>query len=300
MSGIVLDIQRCSLHDGPGVRTTVFLKGCPLRCRWCHNPESQAAQPVLLWNQARCTTCSACVAACPHGCHQVVDGVHRLDRDACTACGACVAACPEDALEVKGRRMAVAEVMAVVERDRAYYQRSGGGLTISGGEPLAQACFSAALLTAARAAGIHTCVESSGAMAVDRYRELLPLVDHWLIDCKGGDEARHREHTGLGNATILANLALLHDAGAQVTVRCPLVPGLNDGDDDLRFIAGLRRRLPRLAGIEIMPYHAMGNAKARRAGLAVALEQPDATAADRQRWRQRLAEFGEAEVLVPA
>ena len=290
--GIVLDVLRCSVHDGPGIRTTVFFKGCPLSCIWCHNPESQSREPVLAFNAQKCVCCGACAEACAGGVHEVTAQGHVVDRARCIACGRCVAACPAGALEIKGRAMTVDEVMAVVKKDMEYYRASGGGITLSGGEPMAQPGFATEIASEARRREIHTVLETSGMAPAERYREIQPWIDLVLFDYKGTDPELHARHTGVSNVRILENLDLLYRAGARIQLRCPLVPGLNDGDEHLEGIAALGRRYPNLAGIELMPYHNMGNEKARRAGVPVALDQPNADPADRERWLKRLEELG--------
>lgn len=290
--GIVLDILRCSLHDGPGIRTTVFLKGCPLSCLWCHNPESQAPVPVLSLNPDRCCRCGACAQACDNQCHVVDDKQHHIDRSKCIVCGKCASACPSAALEIKGRAISVAEIIAEVKKDADYYRHSGGGVTLSGGEPMLQFEFTLALAKAARDAGVHVALETSGVAPADRYRQMLPHVDLFLYDYKGTNPDLHRRHTGVDNRLILSNLEMLYAAGAAIIMRCPMVPDINDTDEHLAAIAALINRYPKLQGVEIMSYHRMGNEKARRAGLPVALDLPNADAAQKERWRSRLARYG--------
>jgi len=296
--GVVLDILRGSLHDGPGIRTTVFLKGCPLTCLWCHNPESQDREPVLMYQDARCTRCGACVRACPLAVHAVSARNHHLDRTRCTACGRCASACPAQALEIKGRTLTVAQVMAEVVQDADYYRATGGGLTLSGGEPMLQIAFTAALLQAARERQIHTVLETCGWAPADAYVRVQPLVDLFLFDWKGADSTRHATQTGVPNEPIRRNLDLLARAGARIQLRCPLVPGINDSEADLACIALLSRTYSALVGVEIMPYHHMGNEKARRVGLDVRLDQPDAEAQTKAAWRKRLQALGCCDVLL--
>lgn len=269
--GMVLSIDRCSLHDGPGIRTTVFLKGCPLHCLWCHNPESIARQPELLYMRDRCTACGACARVCPHGCHTVENGTHTLDRASCVTCGKCADACPAGALEIKGHPMDASEVLAEVLKDRAYYEESGGGMTISGGEPMAQFAFTHELLSMARREGIHTCIETSGMAPLERYLDIAPLVSLFLIDWKETDPQLHVQWTGSDNAHIRTVITTLDTAGARILLRCPLVPSCNDRQDHLDGIAALANSLSHVEGIEVMPYHPMGASKSARLGKAYPL-----------------------------
>lgn len=248
--GMVFDIQRFALHDGPGIRTTVFMKGCPLRCIWCHNPESWSARPQLSF---RADLAGGRPRPAP------VSSVAEMERLA--------ASDPAGALTVIGRRMSVDEVMGQVLRDADYYAGSGGGLTLSGGEPLAQPGFAGALLHTAHAQGIHTCLDTSG-FAPRRVVEAVAAdVDLFLYDYKATDPARHRELTGAGRERIVENLDWLYGEGAHVVLRCPLVPGVNDSADHLVGIAALSARYPALEAVEVLPYHAMGRDKAERLGL---------------------------------
>jgi glycyl-radical enzyme activating protein len=288
--GIVFDLQRFALHDGPGIRTTVFLKGCPLRCVWCHNPESQLAKPQHSFDYNLCRRCLGEGHACPNGVslegEQVMHDRLLIKPDT-------FGDCPYDAVQTMGRSVSVEQVMAEVAGDLAYYRRSGGGLTISGGEPMAQFPFALALARAAHEAGIHVCLDTCGQAPQERYAEILPYVNLFLYDYKATDSAEHKRLTGVGNDLILGNLAFLLEQGAQVVLRCPLVPGVNDGDAHLAGIAALAARHPELAGVEIMAYHDFGAHKAVRVG-----QQPGltglATASEEQkgRWLERLRELG--------
>ncbi len=273
--GRVFDIQRFSVHDGPGIRTTVFLKGCPLRCVWCHNPEGIDAAPMVSFLPEKCLVCGECVRTCAHDAHRLVGSdmighpvVHLYNRDACETCGTCTRTCDSGALEFVGRPISVEDVMKEVSQDRTFYASSGGGMTISGGEPLAQIDFTVALLRAAKDQGIHCCVETSGFASWERFRPLLPLVDLFLFDCKETDPERHKVFTGQSNQLILENLWRLHEAGARIQLQCPIVPGLNEREDHFTGIAALAQSLPRLDGVQLLPYHPLGESKLQRFGLS--------------------------------
>jgi glycyl-radical enzyme activating protein len=288
-TGMVFAIERCSLNDGPGIRTTVFLKGCPLHCLWCHNPESISPRPELYFLDERCAKCGACVAACPNQCHIVTGDGHTIDRSSCVACGRCVDACPTGALEIKGRSMSAGAVMAEVLKDRHFYEGSGGGLTLSGGEPMAQYAFTRTLLSTARSEGIHTAIETSGLAPAERYRELVPLVSLFLVDWKETDPERHREFTGSGNELIRAAIAALDAAGAPILLRCPIVPDCNARPDHFRGIAELANQLLHITGIEVMPYHPMGRSKSAHLGKEYPLSGAAFTdEAVAERWRQEI------------
>ena len=267
--GRVFEIQRCSLHDGPGIRTTVFLQGCPLHCVWCHNPEGISVRPLISFQMAKCVGCGQCFNVCPHEAHVIAEGLHVLDRQRCEVCGTCVEGCYARAIEGVGRQMSVAEVLDLVRRDRPFYQTSGGGLTLSGGEPTLQFDFARALLGAARAEGLHCCVETCGFGPAGHFAELLPLVDLFLFDLKETDERRHFAYTGVSPERILANLRLLHDRGGRVRLRLPLIPGYNARPEHFAAAAELVHSLPGLEGVELMPYHRLGTGKLERLGLEV-------------------------------
>lgn len=259
--------MRFSVHDGPGIRTTVFLKGCPLACRWCHNPESQSFHPQLIRMEERCLRCGECVPVCPERAAEGSMGVPAK----CRACGACVEACVAGAREITGRRMSVAAVVAEVERDVVFYEESGGGVTVSGGEPLAQPEFTAALLAACRALGIHTALDTCGMASAETLLRAAANADLVLYDLKLLDPARHTEYTGVSNAPILRNLEALAAAGRNVTVRFPLIPSVNDGEDELAAMAAFLVRAG-VRRLDLLPYHRIGADKYRRLGKPYTME----------------------------
>jgi pyruvate formate lyase activating enzyme len=263
--GRVFDVQRFSLHDGPGIRTTVFLKGCPARCVWCHNPESQSFDPEVLVVETRCVSCGTCRTVCPHG-------APPPGGSACTACGACVEACPAAARRLAGSETTVEAVMEVVVRDRVFYEESGGGVTVSGGEPLAQPDFLRALLEACRGAGIRTALDTCGFAPRERLLGVAALVDLFLFDIKLVDEARHLLLTGLPLVPILENLRALSEVHGNVWIRVPVVPGHTDAEADLAATASLVAALPGVRRVSLLPYHGTGAAKARRLGRDYLLE----------------------------
>ncbi len=271
-SGIIFDIKKFAVHDGPGIRTTVFLKGCPLRCAWCHNPEGIACEPEIMVFADRCIRgCRDCLASCPQGALKKVRGVIRLDRGLCDGCGACAEICPAEALQSAGRTVSVPEIMEEAARDIPFYKESGGGVTFSGGEPLSQPAFLRGLLLACRAQGIHASVDTSGHAPFSLFEELLPLVDLFLYDLKLIDDERHRRYTGISNRLILENLKKLSLSGAPLAVRVPLIPGVNDADNDLRALADFCASLPGHHPLHLLPYHRGYVAKRLRLGLDAVL-----------------------------
>jgi pyruvate formate lyase activating enzyme len=263
-SGLVFNIQKYCLHDGPGIRTTVFLKGCPLCCTWCHNPESQSPRPELIFFESRCIACGECRRVCPFGQAAAGQGPLPPWLPECTLCGACADACPTDARQIVGERLTVAEVMAPVLQDRLFYEDSGGGVTFSGGEPLTQPAFLQALLTACRREGFHTAVDTCGFACTDVLLETARLADLILYDLKLMDEARHRQYTGVSNAPVLANLEALAAVHDHIWLRVPVIPGITDDDENLLAIARLAATLKSVHQINLLPYHKIGLSKLRR------------------------------------
>lgn len=261
VKGVVFDIQKFSLHDGPGIRTTVFLKGCPLRCAWCHNPESWSSHPELLYREDKCVNCMACIKVCPINAHKSVGEKHCFDRNLCTACGRCTDVCLQSALRISGKEMSAEEVMAEVAKDIPYYNSSGGGLTISGGEPAYQFEFTLELLKIAKTQGIHTCMETSGMAPSWKYKEAVKYVDLFLYDMKEIQPAKHKKFTGADNALILKNLEFLCREGKEIILRCPFIPGLNDGEQEILGIAELSNKYTEIKAVEILPYHDFGRIK---------------------------------------
>lgn len=264
--GTVFNIQRYCLHDGPGIRTTVFLKGCPLRCAWCHNPESQKPAPEITVRRPLCRRCGVCLAVCPAGCHTLSADGHVFDPGKCMRCGACEKNCPARAIETVGAEMTADEVLRTVLRDKPFYETSGGGMTVSGGEPLYQPDFLEELLRGARERGISTAIETSGFASSETIRRAAPLTDLFLYDIKLTNDELHRRYTGMPLAPILENLALLDALGANVTLRCPIIPGVNDTAAHFAAVADLAKTYPAVRGIEIEPYHALGEEKSRGLG----------------------------------
>jgi pyruvate formate lyase activating enzyme len=265
--GVVFNIQRYSIHDGPGIRTTVFLKGCPLRCFWCQNPESQKTRPEVFLKKSACLLCGRCVAACPEGASSIVDGICVIDRKKCSGCGTCVEVCSNDARTLMGRWASVDEVMSEVLRDKRFYANSGGGVTLSGGDPTAQPRFALALLQACKAAGLHTAIETCGCTSWRVFSRLLEHVDLVLFDIKHLDSGKHREGTGRPNALILENAARIARS-KPMRVRVPVIPGFNDSPEAIRAIARFVREELGALEIDLLPYNRMGESKYEFLGRA--------------------------------
>jgi len=283
--------MRFSTQDGPGIRTTVFFKGCPLSCWWCHNPESQRLQPELLYLEERCRHCGDCVTACPQHAIEQVDGTVRTSA-LCRRCGQCTEACQSEARQIAGRRITVGELVAEIERDLVFFEESGGGVTLSGGEPLAQPRFVSALLGACRDRGIPTVLETCGYATSGVFLTVALAADMVLYDLKLMDPARHKHYTGVSNRQILANLEELLARGRKVIVRIPVMPGINDADDDIRQFAGYLAKLP-VTHVELLPYHHIGAGKYKRLGLPYRLPAaPRPTPAELARFSDALTRSG--------
>jgi pyruvate formate lyase activating enzyme len=290
-TGLVFLIERFAVHDGPGIRVAVFLKGCALRCAWCHSPESQSTRPELLLRRDRCIACGTCPPVCRTGAIREIHAGFETDLTRCDACGDCAAACPTDARLIAGRRMTVPELLREIERDRIFLDRSSGGVTFSGGEPLLQGAFLAEALSACRAAGFHTAVETAG-FGPTAALEALDRADLVLFDLKLFDEDRHRRATGVSNRLILANFGRLTSRHRQVRARLPLIPGVNDDDENVDAIGALVASVG-VRALDLLPYHTAGVAKYARMGRPYALPDtappaPAALAAT----ASRLEQFG--------
>lgn len=263
MDGLISDIIPFSVNDGPGIRTAVFFKGCPLRCRWCHNPEMQRKTPQAMVMGNRCTGCGTCAAVCPAGARGKSG---EIDSARCIGCGACAAACPSGACRVTGCVMTVGEVMDRILPDKPFY-RGHGGVTLTGGEPMEQPEFAAALAEALTKKQIGVALETSGYASPEAYRKMLPYVGLFLYDWKVTDPALHREWTGEDNRLIRENLRMLHDSGARIVLRCPVIPGVNDTKEHFRGIGALTEEMPGIRRVDLLPYHALGNNKRAQLGL---------------------------------
>lgn len=278
--GYVFNIQRFSVHDGPGIRTTVFLKGCPLSCVWCHNPEGIAPGPELVLSPRRCIECGECLVVCPQGLPAPGRTAVLQDLDACIVCGACAETCPSQARQIAGCEMTVAEVMAEVRKDRIFFDESGGGVTFSGGEPLWQPEFLRQLLRACREEGIRTAVDTCGLAPWDDLESVAGVTDLVLYDIKHMDDHVHRRFTGVSNVQILANLRRLGALHRRIWVRVPVIPGVNDSPENLQAIGELAASLEGVEQVRLLAYHPLGEDKLRRQGKTSALEdvgRPTAT-----------------------
>ncbi len=270
--GTTFNIKKFSVHDGPGIRTTVFFKGCPLSCLWCHNPESQSPQPEIHYFENRCIQCGDCAEVCPNNAISFIDGIRVWDSDLCQFCGACTEICPTEAIQLVGRDTDIDEIMAEIEKDIIYYDQSGGGVTFSGGEPLQQIDFLVALLKRCKKHEIHTAVDTSGFAAWARVEKILPYTNLFLYDLKLMDDEKHRQFTGVSNQVILENLSRLNNTQAQVHVRVPIIPSINDDDENLRATATFLSTLKNIQQIDLLPYHNIASDKYQRMAQEYALK----------------------------
>lgn len=256
----VTEIQRFCMHDGPGIRTVVFLKGCPLRCEWCHNPETQSAENEIRFFSKKCIGCGACAAVCNNGAHRITDNIHTFDRSKCNGCMKCLDVCCSNALTPSFTEMTVDEVLEEAAKDRAFYGEKGG-ITLSGGEPLMQPLESLELLKKCKKLGIGTAVETCGYFDESVVPDLVALTDCILWDFKDGNGQRHKEYTGVSNEKIKNNLLLCDSLGAKTVMRCIMVSGVNTSEDHYIAVADLWYRLKHCEYVELIPYHAYGGSK---------------------------------------
>ncbi|MBN1880795.1 MAG: glycyl-radical enzyme activating protein [Deltaproteobacteria bacterium] len=269
-SGIVFDIAHYSIYDGPGIRTTVFFKGCPLRCAWCHNPESWKKKPEIGYLPSVCTGCGTCRDVCPAGAVAVVDGALFRDSSTCRVCGRCVDACPSGALEVIGGSLSTDDVLREVLVDLPFYEDSGGGVTVSGGEATMQPIFLVEVLTALKHHGIHTALETCGFFDASLVRPLDELVDLFLFDIKSLDTSRHREMTGVGIEKIIDNFTsiLTLSGSSRIIPRIPIIPGFNADDDSIHSNARFLSSVEYTGPVHCMPYNTMAKSKYEKVGRA--------------------------------
>ena len=288
----VFDIQRFCVNDGPGIRTTVYLKGCPLTCPWCHNPESNSPLPQLAFIAENCVGCGRCAEVCEQGVHDFSSGAHVVDFSRCVTCGRCVRACPHDALKLYGREMSVEAIVDVIGRDEAYYTASGGGVTISGGEAMSRYADTLAIARAVKERGWHLALETSGFGPTAHFVEIARFVDLFLLDYKVTGECRYKSVVGMPESMVLEKIEALGAAGSQIVLRCPIIPGFSDDIEHFKRIADLSRR-PGIDHVELLPYHDFGIGKAKSIGSHqylkdVAVPTANATAM----WIAKIESFG--------
>ena len=295
LTGIVTNIERYTLHDGPGIRTTLFLKGCPLSCLWCSNPETQATHPQLSYFQVKCTSCGNCLSECPFGAISGgTDGQPAVvDFNLCQHCGVCTGVCTPAALVMIGKEMTARAAVDVLARDVAFYRNSGGGITLSGGEPMAQPEFSAEILRLCKMRGIHTAIQTCGMASSQDYERVLPSLDLVIFDLKHSDAKIHQQLTGSSNERILENLHLLDTSAANLVVQIPLVPGKNDSPDNFRQMLSIAGQLKNLQGVSLLAYHNLGAAQYRSLGYDYSLQNlPPPPSEYLSAFKEQVRQFG--------
>ena len=279
ITGLLLEPKRFAIHDGPGIRTTLFFKGCVLKCIWCHNPESIFTKIQTGYYDHKCIFCGECLDVCPVNAHEFRNGKHLFTHELCTACGKCEDACPGNALKLYGKVTTVDEAMKIVLADATFYRESNGGVTLSGGEPLMQIDFAAALLKELKKANIHTAVDSCANVATDCFDKVLPYTDMFLIDFKHADSGEHKKLTGSGNELICKNLQWLSEHGARIEIRIPVVPECNDSVENMEMTADFLGRL-QLEAVRLLPYHSLAGSKYRAVNMKNTMPQTPAPSAE--------------------
>jgi pyruvate formate lyase activating enzyme len=272
IKGLIFDIKKFAVHDGPGIRTTVFFKGCPLRCWWCHNPEAMKPKAELVLFENKCIACGECFEVCPQHAHEKLpDGTRVYHKEDCLLCGQCVEVCYAEALVMEGREVTVEEVMVELRKDIPFYDNSGGGVTLSGGEPTLQHEFAHALLKQCKTEGLHTALDTSGQAQWSTFEKVLPYVDIVLYDLKLMESAQHKIYTGVSNRLILENLVKIGASGVPVEIRIPIIPGINDAQENIVNSAQFLTEIKSLTRVELLPYHRLGESKYARLGMTYKL-----------------------------
>jgi pyruvate formate lyase activating enzyme len=269
MKGIVFDTQHYAIYDGPGIRTIIFLKGCPLHCSWCQNPESQKLHPQVSYFEEKCERCGKCIKACPNDALQLFDDKIQRDEDLCVVCGNCVKACPNEVMELIGEEKSVQDLIEIVIRDKAFYDNSGGGVTISGGEPTLQSKFLLALLKKLKEKGIDTAIETCGFFKEELLLPLVKYTDLFLFDFKHMNSSTHKEYTGVSNEKILSNFSYIHSmiGSERIIPRIPLIPGINIAKENLEEIASFLKGINYHGPVHLMPYNKLTKTKYEKVGM---------------------------------
>ena len=291
-TGIIFDIKRFSIHDGPGIRTTVFFKGCPLACRWCHNPESQSPHPELIFRPERCLNCGACAEVCPAGATAVNGSEIHYFRDQCQLCGECAAVCYTGSREMVGYEISPEEVVEELVKDTAFYLESGGGVTFSGGEPLYQAEFLEETLRLCKEGGLHTALDTCGASSWEELERQLPYLDLVLYDLKLLDDGSHQDFTGASNRKVLDNFQRLTKSKVEVRIRRPVIPGVNDSQEEIEELTNFIHHTNGIKRIDLLPYHALSEDKYKRLGREEVADWETPTEEDQERITTQLEEKG--------
>lgn len=294
----IFNIQHFSLHDGPGIRTVVFFKGCPLNCAWCHNPESKSPHTELAYYNKNCQLCGDCLNICPYGAHSITQNVHTIDRTKCTACGICAKACDYAALEIIGKELTADEIINEIKKDDVFFG-DNGGVTISGGEPFMQFDGLFDLVTKCKSENYSVCIETSGFTSKDKLLAIANHIDWFLYDYKLTDANEHLKYVGQNNNLIIENLSVLDTIGANVVLRCPIIPGVNDHDEHFKSIASIMNNYTCIKHAELMPYHPLGISKSEQLGNAIEFGQKEFLAKDKaKKYAEYISKFTDKKVIT--